>query len=125
MEERDPAREPGPRPRVDQGHVGGGEPLEIAFDVVGLEAEVVESLAPAVEKSSHPRVGSHGLDELDLARARREERGPDPLIGQLGLPEHGEAESVPPDGIARRQVPHDGGDVVDPLDHSPLRWFTG
>ena len=122
MDEGDLAGETRARLPVDHVDAGPEEAPHLLHDVVRLEADVVDALAPAREEAGDAGVGRHGREQLHLARAAGQERRAHPLLGEIGGAEERELERVAPEAEAGFQVPDDDADVVDAADHAVTGW---
>ena len=81
MEEGDHAGEAPPGCLVDQSSPPAGQQVELALEVLHLEAYVVKRLAAAVDKPGYCPIRVRGLDELQLRSAHTQQGRPDPLVG--------------------------------------------
>ena len=103
---------------VDERHSGGGQPLELAGDVVDLEGEMVHPGAPVGEESPDGRLRAERGEQLDPALADPERHRLDALVGNgLAMLE------LRPEETAVRlygglEVLHGHADVMDPSDHA-------
>src|SRR3990172_4677858 len=86
---------------------------EVAFDVVGLKADVVEALALAVEVAGDAVICDDGLEELDLAIAHCEESGLHALLLDCLELVDGEAEGIAPEAHGVVDIADDDADVGD------------
>ena len=97
---------PAPRARV-----------ELASDVRGLEADVVQSLAALLEELCHAARGVDGFEELDLAAPDRQQGRLHALVRDRGLLRHLQPERVLPEGEPVLQAAHHEPDVMDAGEH--------
>src|SRR5437867_300330 len=93
------------------------ERLEFRVYVGRLEADVVETLAFALQETADGGVGARGLEELDLTLADCEERGFHALVFDRVLGMDMEAEGVAVEVESFVDVVDGDADVVDLLNH--------
>src|SRR5262245_18103550 len=117
MKEADHAGEPRPRRLVDQRQPGAPRALELRADVRGLEADVMEALAAALEELRHAARGVDRLEELDLAPPDREERRAHALVADGRLLRYPEPQRVLPEGEPVLEAANDEPDVVNARQH--------
>src|SRR6185295_11793121 len=114
VEEADHAGEPRPRTLVDQADALGARRLELAGDVTGRKAQVVQPLAALRQEPADAARRLEGLEELDLALADREQRRPDALIDDGRDLVDGQPEDVAPEAVGLVEAPDDDANVVNP-----------
>ena len=118
IEKRDASGQALARPLVEEGNTLGPQRSQVSVHVGRAEAEVVEPLPSLGEEARHSGVVARGLEQLDLAVARGEERRPHALIGNLRLAEERQPQGVAPEAIRLREASNHDADVVNVLDHS-------
>src|SRR5206468_12496602 len=79
MEKGDVSRQPGPGAGVEELDLAILELAQRVLDVRGLEAEMMEAFAAPGQEPSDPVGGIQRLEQLDLALAGGEQRGPHAL----------------------------------------------
>src|SRR5512137_1714996 len=80
MEKADQAGEAVARLLVYQRHAARPRRIELARDIVGLEAHMMEPAAAAREELADAALGGQRLEQLDLAIAYLEQRGAHALL---------------------------------------------
>ena len=117
MQEADLPGQAGARLAVDHRHPPRLQIGQRGGDVRRLEAEVMQSLAALGEEAAHRRGRPQRLQQLDLALAGRQQRGPHALLGDLRLAHQGQAEDVPIEPVGVAQTLHHDSDVMNPPHH--------
>src|SRR5208282_3896900 len=97
MQEADHAGEAVARLLIDQLDSLGARRFELASDVVGLEANVMQAAAAPREELADRIFRIERLEQLDLALACLEQRGADALLFNRGAPGEMQAERVAPE----------------------------
>ena len=103
---------------VDQSSSPAGQQVELALEVLHLEAYVVKRLAAAVDEPGYRPVRVRGLDELQLRSAHAQQGRPDPLVGDLPDLRGLQTEQVPVEFKGVLEVSHGYADVVQALDRA-------
>src|SRR3990172_2606768 len=119
VQEADHPRQPLPRLLVDELHALRLQPLQLRADVRRLEADVVQPFPLALQEPPHRRLRRKRLQQLDLALADGEERGPHALLPhrRRGVHRQPQRLAVEPERLV--QAMHRNADVMDLLDHIP------
>src|SRR5271168_956281 len=117
MQEADQAGQAVARLLIDQLDVLGARRFELAGDVVGLEAYVMQAAAAPCEEFADRVVGVEWLEQFDLALARLEQSGADALLFNRRALGEVQAERVAPESQSRVEIRHDDADMVNLLEH--------
>src|SRR5271169_5595665 len=117
MQEADHSRQPVSRLLIDQLDSLGSRSFELACDVVGLEAYVMQAAAAPREELADRIVGVERLEQLDLALACLEQRGADALLFNRRAPGETQAERVAPESQADVEVRHHDADMMNLFQH--------
>src|ERR1700722_1933369 len=102
---------------IDQLDSLGARRFQFAFDVVGLEAYVMQAAAAPREELAHRVVGVERFEQFDLALARLEQCGADALLFYRRALREMQAERVTPEFQAGVEVGHDDADMMNLLKH--------
>jgi len=125
VEERDHPGQAGSRGLINQREVRGLCRREGGRNVRGLEAEVVKSLSPLLQKSRHASGRIGRLQELDLPIAHGKQRGVHTLVGHGGSFPHRDSQDV---AVHRERLLHvtdDNGYMVNPREHGTRPGTSG
>jgi len=103
----------GARPRPLPGHTqaGPGDLCDGRLEVGHQESDVVDPLAPAVEKPPERAAGRQRLDQLDVGCAHRHEGDDHTLPGHGGPVPDGQPERRQREDCLRAEIPHDDREV--------------
>ena len=105
------------RARTVDLHAARAQLRHRAGDVGTLEADEINALAALGEKSSDGLVRIGGLQQLDVADARRQDRVLEAEALRRVAPVHGEAEELREARRRRVQVAHDHRQLDDVAQH--------
>ena len=117
MQETNHSRQPIARLLIDQLDSLGARAFELACDVVGFEAYVMQPAAAPREELADRVVEVERLEQFDLALSRLEQRGADALLFNRGALREVQAERVAPESQTLVEIRHDHADVVNLLEH--------
>src|SRR5579862_9590815 len=117
MEEADHAGQAVARFLIDQLDSLGARRIELARDVVGLEAYVMQSASAPREEFADRIVGVERLEQFDLALSRLEQRGADALLFNRRALGEMQAEGVAPEAQAGVEVRHHDADMMNLFQH--------
>src|SRR5205823_4370786 len=93
---------------------------QVRRDVRRVEADVMQPLAVAREKSPDAALRIQWLEQLDFAIPGREQRGAHALVRQLGFLDERKPEDVAVEPISVRQPRDRNAHVMDRPDHKRL-----
>src|SRR5487761_1001793 len=122
MQKADHPGQPRARLLIDQLNTLRFRPVELALDIVGLEAHMMQSAAAPGEEFRDAAVEVYRLEQLDLALAHLEQGGAHTLLFDRRALGQAQSQSVAPELESRLQVRHDHSHMMNPLEHR-VRYF--